>query len=353
MEIKMVKKIHQEKMIEQYVKDDIFGQIARHFMETGKFDPFSAKLPDTSVHFEEIREKLDDNEVIYRFFPYKYFEQLLDEKQMAFISPLVYDDDEKEAECFDEYKNEIYKNLVQMYDNNQIDFNEAGIKKTGNKCIDLMNVSARWQKIYEYCRRNVFVSCWTFNDHSNAYMWKQYTKNAPDAVAIKTTIGHLKQAIEKTGHGRHALGKVKYIDWQKEKISFLSLNNISTLNSLVCSLLYKQKRFENDNEFRLVIDNLTCNSTSWVQRSVNTIIGDKDFDYDQYFLEDEKPTKFLKETIIPDILIDEIYLSPYVNEESLKKIRNKLSVQVFRPKNIIKSTLSNAEEVQAAEAVAK
>ena len=341
----MVKKNHQEKMKEQYIKDDILGQIARHFKETGRFDPFSAKMPDTSVSFEEIQGKLDDNEAIYRFFPYKYFEQLLDEKKIAFISPLVYDDDEKEAECFDEYKNEIYKKLVQMYDNNQINFDEAGIKKTGDKNIDIMNVSARWQKIYEYCRRNVFVSCWTFNDHSNAYMWKQYTKNAPDAVAIKTTIGHLKQAIEKTGHGRHALGKVKYIDWQKEKISFLSLNNISTLNSLVCSLLYKQKRFENDNEFRLVIDNLTCNSTSWVQRSVNTIIGDKDFDYDQYFSEDNKPTIFLKEIIIPDLLIDEIYLSPFADEKSIQKIRSKLSIQIFGHKNIKKANLLNAGEI--------
>ena len=80
----MVKKNHQEKMKEQYIKDDILGQIARHFMETGKFDPFSAKMPDTSVKFEEIQGKLDDNEVIYRFFPYKYFEQLLDEKKIAF-----------------------------------------------------------------------------------------------------------------------------------------------------------------------------------------------------------------------------------------------------------------------------
>lgn len=320
----MTKKNHQEKWINKYIEEEVLGQIANNFVQTGIFDPFSAKMPDTSVKFRNMLEKVDDNQVIYRFFPYNRFVSLIDEKKIAFISPLKYDDDEKEAECFDEYKNYIYKQLIQMYDAGMLNFEQAGIHKTGDKYIDLMNVSARWQKIYEYCRRNVFVSCWTFNSPASIYMWDVYTKNAPDAVAIKTTVGSLKRSILNTGHGTHTLDRVKYIDWQNESVSFLGANSVGTLDSLVYSLMHKQKRFEQDNELRIIIDNLTCNTTPWVQRNVNTILGDKDFDYDQYFHEENYPTAFLKETVDLNVLINEICLSPYINDESLKKIQEKL-----------------------------
>lgn len=330
----MPKQKHKDVLIEEW-KKNIIQQIVNNFHTTGVWDPFSAKMPDVSIQFKNIFNKINENTVIYRFFPFERFKELIEKKQLAFISPLKYEDDEKEAECMEAHRLFVYKYLIYLYQSNQLDFIRAGLKKTMDMNIDLMSVSARWDKIFQYCRRNVFVSCWTLNNPESSYMWKQYTNNNTDAVAIQTTIKNFQSALAETGHGVHYIDKVKYVDWQEYSIDETSHKYIKTLDALRYSLFHKQKRFEQDNELRIAIDNLTCNTTPWYIENTNTILGHKDFDYDQYFEDNSHPKELLKEKISLNHLIEKIYLSPFVTDKDYKKIKELLSINNLFNKNTI------------------
>lgn len=318
--------------------NEIMQQIWTNFQTTGNFDPYSAKMPDTSVKFKHIFEELDEDTIIYRFFPFERFENLIQEKRLPYISPLCYTNDEKEAECFDEYKIYIYRYLKYLHINKLLSFEDTGIKQTGELEIDLMNISSRWERIFQYCRRNIFVSCWTLNKPNNAYMWEQYTQNSPDAVCIQTSIKDFKNAVTKTGHGDHYIDKIRYIDWQNQSIDAENEQYIKTLDNLRYSLFHKQEKFQKDNEIRIVIDNLTCNTTAWAISNTNTILGHKDFDYDQYFEDKSRPTKFLKEQIILENLINKIILSPFAKKDDELKIKQLLSENNLSSEKITRAT---------------
>ncbi len=314
----MAKINHQKTLQIEWLKN-ILQQIGANYQTSGTFDPSCVKMPDTSVKFKGMFNNLNDNLVMYRFLDFEKFKNLIEERKLAFISPLIYDDDEKEAECFDEYKIFVYKCLKFLYEKNRLNLENAGIKKTNIKEIDLMHIASRWEKIFQYCRRNVFVSCWTLNDPQNKYMWEQYTKNEPTAIAIKTNIRNFKKAILKTGHGDHYIDQIRYIDWNSQPVNNIDYKYVKTLDTLRYQLFHKQKKFKEDNEIRILIDNLTCNVTPWYGQNINTILGDKNFDYDQYF--EDKPIKFLKEEVLLEELITEIILSPFATEVETEKIR--------------------------------
>lgn len=330
----MPKEKHKKILVEKYITDDLLPQIWNNFQTTGIFDPFSAKMPNTSVQFENIFEDIDEDTEIYRFISFEKFKDLITNKTLTFVSPLLYDEDEKEAECLSEHKLFVFRSLKYLYNTRQLNFENSGIKVTHEIEIDLMNIASRWERIFQYCRRNVFVSCWTLNKPNNTYMWEHYTHNAKDAVAIKTTVKHLKKAISITGHGKHFINKVQYVDWEKQLMNPLNKKYIKTLNALRYSLFFKQTKFKQDNEVRILIDNLTCNATTWCIENTNTILGHKNFDYDQYFSEEARPTKFLKEKILLEDLIDVIFLSPYSTQKDYDQIKNLLFIN--NCKNFIK-----------------
>ncbi len=333
----MPKQNHDKALKENWMIN-IMQQIWNHYQTTGIWDPFSAKMPDTSPSFKNIFEELDENTIIYRFLTFNKFKDLIENHTLTFVSPLIYDEDEKEAECFEEYKLFIYRYLKYLYETKHLDFENTGIKITGEKEIDLMVISSRWERIFQYCRRNVFVSCWTLNEPHNKFMWKHYTNNEQDAVVIKTTLKNFKKAILQTGYGEHYIGKIRYIDWSYYSVEKLGLEYIKTLEALRYSLFYKQAKFNQDNELRILIDNLTCNTTPWVINNTNTILGHKDFDYDQYFAEAGKPTKYLKEKIKLDDLIESIIISPYATKKECNKINKLLCDNNFSQVKLLKSS---------------
>lgn len=119
-------------------------------------------------------------------------------------------------------------------------------------------------------RENTYISCWHLNDHESEAMWKLYSKDATNAIAIRTTAGHLYEALNEEPY--ISIGKVKYIDMKKR---FTSING---------AFWYKRKSFEHEKEVRAII---------------------------------RKHNSKAKGIYIPvniDKLIDEIYVSPYASE---------------------------------------
>lgn len=95
-------------------------------------------------------------------------------------------------------------------------------------------------------REHTFISCWHCNQYESEAMWKLYSTNVKNAIAIQTTYQHLYEALGK--NPEITIGKVKYIDFSKQ---FSSING---------AYWYKRKSFEYEQEVRAIIHGIDVNS---------------------------------------------------------------------------------------------
>lgn len=58
----------------------------------------------------------------------------------------------------------------------------------------------------------IYVSCWHANEYESEAMWKLYSTNSNEAVAIQTDYNTLEEQLPKEAK----LGVVQYIDYEKE-----------------------------------------------------------------------------------------------------------------------------------------
>jgi hypothetical protein len=62
-------------------------------------------------------------------------------------------------------------------------------------------------------RETTYVSCWYESNFESLAMWKLYSKDNQNAVAIKTTCGSLRRATGNLPHPLLKIGRVNYIDY--------------------------------------------------------------------------------------------------------------------------------------------
>lgn len=89
-------------------------------------------------------------------------------------------------------------------------------------------------------RKNTCISCWHCNSVESEAMWKLYSINVKNAVAIETTYQRLYQALGEEPY--IDIGKVKYIDYRYQ------YSSVGT-----GAFWYKRKSFEHEREVRAVI----------------------------------------------------------------------------------------------------
>ena len=87
-------------------------------------------------------------------------------------------------------------------------------------------------------RKYIFVSCWHCNQYKSEAMWKLYSANVKNALAIQTTGQQLYEALGKDPSVE--IGKVRYIDFTRQ---FAPING---------SYWCKRKSFEYEQEVRAV-----------------------------------------------------------------------------------------------------
>lgn len=109
------------------------------------------------------------------------------------------------------------------------------IEKESQRLLTELNQSGSWQ------RQHKFISCWHCNPYESEAMWKLYSVNTRNAVAVQTTASHLYDALDR--NPRIEIGKVKYIDYN---------NRFSSING---SCWYKRKSFEHEREVRAIVTN--------------------------------------------------------------------------------------------------
>jgi len=110
---------------------------------------------------------------------------------------------------------------------------EEQIKLDSKQLLNQINKSG------EKDRENTYISCWHLNSYESEAMWKLYSKDVTNAIAIQTTAGHLYEALNR--EPCISIGKVKYIDLKKR---------FTSINGAFC---YKRKSFEYEKEVRAII----------------------------------------------------------------------------------------------------
>jgi len=93
-----------------------------------------------------------------------------------------------------------------------------------------------WEK---YMPRLHFANCWHRNEYESAAMWKVYTSNNKEAIAIQSTFGKLKDCF--TGDAPIYAGNVKYIDSSSQPLPMKDMVDIVT---------HKRLSFSHENEVR-------------------------------------------------------------------------------------------------------
>jgi len=136
--------------------------------------------------------------------------------------------------------------------------------------------------LFDMNRKLMLVNCWYQSDYESDAMWQLYSNSG---IAIQTTFGNLKEAVSGSGD-RVLIGQVKYIDYEKEGLYFLSG---------LAPFLFKRLSFEHEKELRAVIWNIPDTN-------------EKDFNNDTIPIEVLDHGKFSK--IDLDTLIESIYVSP-------------------------------------------
>jgi hypothetical protein len=91
--------------------------------------------------------------------------------------------------------------------------------------------------------RFFILNCWSMSDCESAALWKIYT-NDNEGIALQSTFTRLTQSFNSEAIDKVYIGKVKYIDYEKD---WLPEGN------LFYPLIHKRKSFQHENELRAVI----------------------------------------------------------------------------------------------------
>jgi len=163
---------------------------------------------------------------------------------------------------------------------------------------------------YDSLKNLTLINCWSIRQHESYALWKIYLGGSKSGVAIKTTVGNLRRAIDGGGENYQEdiyLGKVEYSDYiPHEELSRFSI--ITTKNNF----------YEYEKELRLIIFHYPL--------SEGGVIPPYKVEVGRHYLVDV------------DQLIDQIFLSPFAGpwfEHTFRQILTKV-----RPELVDKIVLS-------------
>jgi hypothetical protein len=103
--------------------------------------------------------------------------------------------------------------------------------------------------------RTTYVSCWHENESESEALWRLYCPPTTAGVAIRTTFGDLKLALEEDLRVR--IGRVKYVDFRSH---FAGVND---------SIFRKRKSLQHEQEVRAVIYDRSDEETLGIARPID------------------------------------------------------------------------------------
>lgn len=147
-------------------------------------------------------------------------------------------------------------------------------------------VARLWLKVgddYGHVNRMyTFVNCWHENETESEAMWKLYTAHQPEGVAIQTTYGALRKAINQP---EIQIGRITYENFD---VAFLPEDSYGW---------YKRKSFEHEREVRVMIEPDDPEHLKQIEDAYK-----------------KKHQVRISLDVDLDALVENVYVSPYAND---------------------------------------
>ena len=99
-----------------------------------------------------------------------------------------------------------------------------------------------------YLRINKYVNCWHISEYESAAMWKLYGGIHSESIAIKSSVGHIKEAVNNDGEPV-IIGRVDYEKKPDDEI----------LKNFYVQVYYKRKMYAHEQELRLCVSGSNFN----------------------------------------------------------------------------------------------
>ena len=212
----------------------------------------------------------DPNDKLWRYMDISKFISLVSKKELFFSAAKCFTDPFEGAkgiierqEKWDNFYSDFLRHAlltVPGADPNR--FSEEELQRETERLLGDLHLSGKAS------RELTFISCWHMNDYESEAMWKLYSKDITNAIAIQTTYQRLYESLGKDPS--IAIGKVHYIDFSN---SFSSASH---------PYWYKHASFEYEKEVRAIVTNFHKKGEVGVTHSIDI-----------------------------DLLIENIYVSPY------------------------------------------
>lgn len=221
-------------------------------------------LSETVVRYHWMKdeyEKPNPTDKLWRYMDLGKFIHLISTRELYFASADSFEDPFEGAkgtaerkEAWDSFYLDFFREAIKTVPGvTQEMFEPAHVEKDAQRLLNEMNQSGDWH------RKHTFISCWHCNPYESEAMWKLYSVNTKNAVAIQTTAAHLYESLDQNPN--ISIGKVKYIDFN---------NRFSSING---AYWYKRKSFEHEREVRaIIVDNSAPTSGLSIPIDINTLL---------------------------------------------------------------------------------
>lgn len=213
---------------------------------------------------------VSDNVIVWRYMSLDKFQYLINEKKLYFCRADLFED-----------KHEATLSMIDK---------------------EFFRYSEENKKYWEDERKRHFVNCWIESPHELSLMWTAYAKNG---VAIKSTVGNLKNSLINSPEDIY-LSRVRYIDYDRD-----SSQDADTPLNILKLLFVKRSLFNQENEIRLLHSDYENKDGHIKSKSIKVDIN---------------------------VLIDEIVISPNTDDNFLDMIETWLQSKGIE-KCVIKSVL--------------
>ena len=222
-------------------------------------DDCAPMLAETVVRYHWMRDEYSKpapTDKLWRYMDLGKFIHLISTKKLYFASADSFDDPFEGAKGLIEKKqnwDSYFRYAIKTVPDASPDMLiPEQVEKDAQRLLIEMDQSGDW------FRKHTFISCWHCNEYESEAMWKLYSVNTQNAIAIQTTAAHLYEAIERYPY--ISIGKVRYIDYNR---SFSSVNG---------ACWYKRKSFEHEREVRAIKIDYNASTGLLIPIDINTLL---------------------------------------------------------------------------------
>jgi len=233
-------------------------------------------------------EHPDNNQKIWRYMDFSKYVDLLTTRELHFTRADKFEDP---YDCSAmQFFGEPYKQLSSEYP----------------------QVKERTRQVNTFGRLFVYLNCWHMNDVESAALWRLYSENKYETIAIQTTFGKLKSEIkDKWPRDGIFISKVKYeLKNAREPVDGIPSGKLFTALGWE-NIIYKRPSFAHEKELRAFIYQ-RVDKLKEVQLR-NEAHLEK--------LKKERP-EYIRIKITPSDLIEKVYVSPHAKDLFMELVKN-------------------------------